>query len=395
MRLKTTIFGLALACAVQASAIEFISTNSYGSAAGEAVAQEQWISADIINLEGTHENDLFLMGGHSLTLSGTFEGNIWGASGQSTILSGESKRSVRLTGKAVTINGKVDGNVMALADTVILGTNAVVGGDVQVFANTVVQQGTIKGDAAFYSARMLTFSGTIEGNTRAAAPEILFMRNARLEGNLSYTSGKKLVPVKGVVGGELKRTIAERPPMVSTAKLVSQFMWFLAALFVGLPFISLFPMSTAMSTQVMRKAPLKCLLVGFVAFWGLLAVSIPCMFSGIGTPLGLLLFGTWAALAYLSHIVVALVVGSLLLKNMAQSVGKVVLTMVIGLAMLYIIAVIPSPLLLFQQIVAFLGMGALILSLIEKRRLIIQVPQQLKKAVELKNEQNETTEDSP
>lgn len=395
MRLRTPIFGLVLACAVQASATEFISTNFYGSATGETVAQEQWVSADVINLEGTHENDLFLMGGRSMTLAGTFEGNIWGASGQSTILSGNSKRNVRLAGKAVTIDGKVDGNVMALADTVILGTNAVVGGDVQVYANTIVQQGTVKGDAAFYSARMLTISGTIGGDTRAACPEILFLRDARLEGDLSYTTGKELVPAEGVVGGELKRAVTERPPMLTTAKLVSQSLWFLAALFAGIPFITLFPMSTAMSTQLMRAAPLKCMLVGFVAFWGLLAVSIPCMLSGIGTPLGLLLFGAWAAMAYLSHIVVALVIGSLLLKNMAQSVGKVILSMAIGLAMLYIIAVIPSPLLLFQQVIAFLGMGALILSLVEKRRLIIQVPQQLKKAVELKNEQNETTEDSP
>ena len=37
--------------------------------------------------------------------------------------------------------------------------------------------------------------------------------------------------------------------------------------------------------------------------------------------------------------------------------------------------------------VIWLGMGSLILSLIEKRRLIIQVPQNLKKLEELRNEQ--------
>ena len=130
MRLKLPLLGILTALALQAQAAEFISTNLYVVAKDQVVADEQWVLAGISEIEGTFKNDLFITSGNPLLLNGTVEGNIWGAAGVEANLAGECKRNVRLTGKTVRIDGTIGGNLMALAETIIIGTNAVVGGNV-------------------------------------------------------------------------------------------------------------------------------------------------------------------------------------------------------------------------------------------------------------------------
>jgi cytoskeletal protein CcmA (bactofilin family) len=387
MHLKPFVLGLFATLAVNTQAIQLISTNFHQSAAGQVVVDEQWVAADLVKLDGVHKSDLFLLAGNSIALSGTFEGNVWGAGGQNAHFGGHSERSLRLAGQNVRIDGEVGGNVLAMAETVIFGTNSLVHGSVIVLAHTIVHEGAIEGDADFSAARMLTFGGTIDGNAKVISPDILFTRGARLKGDLTYTANKELVPVEGVVAGKLARKLPQSPPLFSTARFTTLALWFLAALLAGIPFITLFPMTTAIATQLVRRSPWKCLLVGFVSFWGLLIFGIASISSFIGLPLGLLLLAAWGSLAYLSHIVVGLVFGTLLLRSMRESIGKVVLALAIGLAFLYLVAVIPSPLFLFHQVVAWFGMGAFILSFVEKRNLMIQLPNSLKKLEELRDEQ--------
>ncbi|MEA2068744.1 MAG: hypothetical protein U9P12_06050, partial [Verrucomicrobiota bacterium] len=239
-----------------------------------------------------------------------------------------------------------------------------------------------------------TLGGTVEGNAKVFTQDILFTRDARFKSDLAYAANKELVPTEGVVGGTLERIVPQSPSPFSTARLASHSMWFFAALLAGVPFITLFPMTTAMAVQLARKSPLKCLLTGFIAFWTLLFVGLTCISSIIGLPLGLLILGAWGAMAYLSHILIGLVFGTLILRSVGSSVGKVILSMAIGLAIVYLAALIPSPLYLFQQVIAWFGMGSLILAWFGKRRLIIQAPQHLKQAEALKNEHNNPTEDS-
>jgi cytoskeletal protein CcmA (bactofilin family) len=392
--LKIPLLGILAAFAVQAQAIEFIATNTYVVGAGTVVADEQWVVTGIAETEGTFKNDLFIASGNPLHLNGTFEGNIWGAASMEANLAGECLRNVRLMGKTVKVDGRIGGNLMAMAETIIIGTNATIGGSVRLIGTSVIQEGSIEGNLDISAVRIATLGGTIKGNAKVFTQDILLPRDRKIGGNLSYTANKELVPAEGVVGGKLERAAPQSPPPFSTAKVASHAMWFFAALLAGIPFITLFPMTTAMSAQLIKKSPWKCMLAGFIAFWALLFVGLTCISSLIGLPLGLLILASWGILAYLSHILVGLVFGTMILRSVGNSIGKVVLSMAIGLAVIYLAALIPSPYYLFQQVVAWFGMGSIILALFEKRRLIIQVPQHLKQAEALKNEHNNPTEDS-
>ncbi|MEE9369438.1 MAG: polymer-forming cytoskeletal protein [Pontiella sp.] len=384
---KLPFLALLVTFAFQAQAINFIATNEYIVAEDQVVAEEQWVIATHIEAGGTFKNDLFITSANELKLNGTFEGNVWGAASEGSHLKGQCSRNVRLTGKMVRIDGAVIGNVMAMAETVIIGKNAVISGNVRLIASSIIQEGIIRGNVTITAARVVTLGGTIEGNVKLAAPDILFSRDASIKGDLAYTANKELFPAEGIVEGKLAREIPEAEPLFSVNRLTTRAMWFFAAFLAGVPFITLFPMTTAMASQFVRKSPWKCLAIGFLASGALPMFGIMSLSSIVSIPLGSLILASWGIMLYLSRIVMGLVIGSLLLRSLGTSIGRVLLAMLLGLAVIYLATIIPSIGMPVQLTVIWLGMGSLILSLIEKRRLIIQVPQNLKKLEELRNEQ--------
>jgi len=385
MKYLPLLFFLALSIPVHA-AIDFIATNVYRVADGQTVANEQWVAAGIAETEGTFNNDLFISSGGQLALNGTYEGNIWGAAGGGATLRGQCGRNVRLAGKSVRIDGPVNGNVMAMAETIIATTNAVIGGHARLIGTSIIFEGNIQGDVSISAARVVTLGGNIGGNAKVVAPDVLFSRGTHIAGDFSYTANKELIPSEGVVAGKLERTAPQSPPLFSMERLTSRAMWFLAAFLAGVPFIALFPMTTAMASQLARKSPWKCLLAGFLASVALPIFGIMCVSSIIGIPLGALTLGWWGVMFYLSRIIMGLVLGSLILRTVGTSIGRVLLAMALGLAIISLASMVPSIGVPVQLTVVWMGMGALILALLQKRRLIIQVPNELKQLEELKKQ---------
>jgi cytoskeletal protein CcmA (bactofilin family) len=393
MYIRSILSGLCLICTLQASATVFLSTNEYRVAAGATVAEEQWVLAGTAETEGIFSNDLFIACSSRLLLDGTHEGNIWGACNDA-VFSGRCDRNVRLAGKSVTIDGIIEGNVMVLADTVVVTTNAVIGGSARLTGSSIILEGSVRGSTVISAARVVTLGGLISRNARITAPDLLLSRHARIGGNLTYTAAKEVSPAEGVVGGTVERIIPSRPPAFSADRLAARALWFMAACLVGIPFIALFPMTTAMASQMIRKDPWRCLLVGLLTFAALPIFGIMCASSIIGIPLGSLTLAAWGVMLYLSRIIVGLVLGTAILRAAGTSISRVLLAMAAGLALIYMTTLLPTLGIPIQIAVAWLGMGALILALLQKRRLIIQVPDELKHLEELK-QQSKQKEETP
>ena len=198
------------------------------------------------------------------------------------------------------------------------------------------------------------------------------------------------------MAGKLERAIPQRAPAFSKERLHSRALWFFAALLFGIPFISLFPLATAMATQAVRAAPFKCLWVGAICTLTLPVIGGLCVLSGTGLPLGALILGGWGLMAYASRIVMGLVIGTLVLRKNATTMGQVMRSMATGLVIIYIATAIPSITFSIWIIVISMGTGALLLGLIQRRRMVIQLPGELQKLEELKNQTtNEPPEDKP
>lgn len=394
MQIKITLLGLFSALALQAYATDFLATNRYQVAAGQIITTEQWVAAGTASTEGTFKDDLFISSGGPLVLNGIYEGNVWGAAGNSATMGGHCNRNVRLAGKSVQIDGAVDGNILVMAETVLFTTNAVINGNVKLMGTSVVLEGSVKGSVSITAARVVTLGGTINENATVIAPDILLARGTHIHGNFSYTANKEIMPAEGVVDGELKRLEPRSAPAFSMERLASRAMWFLAAFMAGVPFIAFFPMTTAMASQLAKKAPWKCLFVGLLASGALPIIGIMCISSIIGIPLGALALASWGIMLYLSRIIVGLVIGTYILRSGGTSISRVLLAMAIGLATIYLATLVPAIGVPVQIAVVWLGMGALILALLQKRRLIIQIPDDIKQLKALK-QQNKNKEESP
>jgi len=385
MQFNLPLFFTTLLLCVQAQAISFISTNSYDIATDETLVEEQWVYAIDASINGLVKDDLFVLSGTRMALAGNFERNVWGMGGN-VDLSGDARHNVRLMGKTVQISGTVGGNVLAVADTLKITPEATIHGGMKLLGNSIILEGTTQGSVSITASRMVTISGIIEGNLNIIAPEIILQRDTRIGGNLTYTTSKELVPAQGIVAGTIKRAIPPATPAFSKTRLLTRSMWFLAALIAGIPFITLFPMTTAMSSQLVRTVPWKCLWVGALFSIALPVFGLMSISSIIGIPLGALLLGGWAFMVYISRIIMGLVIGTLILRSGSASIGHVLLAMVIGLAVIYIATSIPAISWSVQVAVVSMGSGALLLGLFQKRRLIIQIPEELKKLKEMKNQ---------
>ena len=372
--------------AAQTQAIQFIATNTYDIAQGETLSDEQWIYAGDAEVNGLVKDDLFLLSGNQMNLGGEFERNLWGM-GNDINLTGTAKRNVRLMGKTIQVGGAVEGNLIAIGDTVKVSPEARIGGSSRFLGNSVILEGETQGDVSITATRVVTISGSIAGNLNIVAPEIILQRNTRVGGDLTYTANKELVPAEGIVAGQLRRAIPQTPPAFSLERIYSRAIWFFAALLVGVPFITLFPMTTAMASQLVRTSPLKCLLVGGVFALALPIFGMMSLSSIIGAPLGALILGGWGFMVYTSRIIVGLVIGALILRSKSTSIGGVLLAMAVGLAVIYAATAIPAISLSVQLVVVSMGMGAILLGLLQKRRLLIQVPNELEQLKKMRDEE--------
>ena len=281
MHLKKIILTVLLLSGLQASALEFRSDTTYTNAPGEKIDRELWLLANEVELAGTAQNDLFLAAGSNLTLSGRFEGSLWGF-GTTVQLDGEARRNVRLAGQTVQVNGELDGNLMAAAATALkLGAESQLKGDAYLYGKTVIIEGASRGRMTLIGQR-ITVSARIDGDLVVTGTEINIQPDSRIGGNLYYTAPKELILPAGIVEGELKRILpAQTPSRLSPARLLSTLFWMAAALLTGLPFLSLFPMTSALASQTIRQFPWRCLGIGALAFMltGLRAVATTVTFG--------------------------------------------------------------------------------------------------------------------
>jgi len=332
--------------------------------------QEQWVQCETATIEGHLKDDLFLFANQKLTLSGTVDGAIWGV-GTQVQFSGIANQNTRLGGGTVRISGTLNKNLSIFADTIQISTNALVHGELHLVGNKIFVEGVTDGAAFIQGAKLVTLSGIIKGDVHIISPKIIIQKETRIEGNLTYTSPSELILDKGLVQGKL---IREAAPTISSKNLLHLlFIGFFSALITGIFLISIFPVTFALSTQIVRAAPWRCLWVGALVVLLLFMLAAMTIGSVVGVPLGIFLFAGWGFFVYTSQIVVALVLGTIVLRRQNHSLKQVFISLLVGLGLLYLLPLIPTLVPLIFISTTSIGTGALFLTILQQRRLVVHV----------------------
>lgn len=309
---------------------------------------------------GTRFESEALLAGFDISNAASAAQDLW-LFANSVRQDGVAEQDARILAKSAVVDGAVGQNLQIYAQAAQLTTNAVVAGDLLLFGNTLVCEGKVGGNA-WLSGREITLSGTYGGRVRVSAETLRVSPGTRIAGDFVYTTPTPFAIPPGVEIGGQARAVA--PQVVERSfrdRLWLCGLLFLGAMLVGMPFVGLFPMAAGGSVRAIRLAPWRCFFTGLVVvlfFPVLLALAAMTVF---GLPLALAGGMLWLLTLYLSHIVVALLLGHWLVGRRApvQTVSSVFFALGAGLFVLYFAGAIPHVTDFLAMPVAVLGTGAL------------------------------------
>lgn len=280
---------------------------------------------------------------------------------------------VRFCALAGTFSGSAAGNVMGLLYGAFrLAPEGKIGGDLVVYADNIVCEGAVQGDAIIIG-KTVTLGGSWGGRVRVQAEELRVAPGTIFGGNLEYVAPRPPVLDASVqVKGELKQReylFAFLAPQQAgpdmAVRMAAAGRRFFGGLLTGVVVLWLFPGFIGLASWHIRAMPVRTLFAGFGVFWlaPMLVVFTFFLFGGI--PLALMMAAFHGILLYLSHIVLAIWLGGMLMA-VAKKKPRVFTALFLGLFLLHAAMAIPmvAPLVITGSVL--FGFGALILTLFSR-----------------------------
>lgn len=336
--------------------------------------------------QGATINGPGLFAGDFIQIDGDINGTTF-ASGDQVQVNGDINGALFFAGDTIQINGEVNGNIYGLGnriqmrgqnegDVFFAGRNVVVeqdsrsGRDLFIAGMNVVVDGPVPRHL-FAVGEFVTLNGEIGGDATVNSEELTVGQSAAIEGDLRYESPNEatISPTASVAG---QTDYTERDTWERQWNVTQQERWqfrllyalwsLLAALVVWVMIKLLKPHFWSDTTVPIGSEPLKTLGFGLLALIATPFVAMLLMITVIGIPMGIILVMLYGIALYISKIIVALFIGSLILKSYERErFGKEFLLVLIGLVILELLMLIPYVGWVFGTIIVIAGLGALIL----------------------------------
>lgn len=367
------VAGLLLCLANETLAVvEAVHLDLYELAADERLEAELWLRTDEATLAGTAEDDLSILA-RTLTLSGSFDGDVNALASEQLIFSGDASDQLRLLALQVQLDGTARKSLVALARSIAMSPDARLEDAAVLVADTVVTEGYQQGPL-WVLANKATIQGELHGSLWILAEDIVIQPGTTIHGDVTYSSPEELIPgSKVTIHGELKRTVVGGPGLTYGGYLMILTAMFLSTLLLGIPLIRFFPRTIGLSAGMIREATGRCILSGMVAVWVLPMFVAAFLLVPLTLPLGLALLCGLVFFGFLSQILVALVLGSLVWRQPAPSTfSRIGITYFLGLLLLYILAAAPILNVMVWIFTATLGLGGLVMGTLASQQLIGQ-----------------------
>ncbi len=363
-------------CASLAQGAQFARTNEFRLQPQETLATELWLSANRIQLEGIVADDIFMLAskrsfGHDdpqdglITLAGEYHNDVWAAA-NSIEFTGRIEDHARCLARTIMLSGYLANNSIFIGETIHCSKAAEVAADIWMVGENIILDGKIAGRARLFG-RNITLAGTFDQDVFITAQDIVALPGTEILGNLTYRCAKEFVPdSRVIIHGQLIRQkigdSAEGPPLAFSIKTFFYQSWlYLGALLAGIIFIALFPTCTTKAVLNIQGALWSSLLTGAATLALIVTAIFFGMLSFIGIPLSLLLILTCIILIYFSKIIVAIALGSWLLRrSQPRCYRQFLLPLAIGLLLIYA-GINRGPLgLTLGMLISILGLGALV-----------------------------------
>lgn len=309
-----------------------------------------------------------------------------GVGGTTTVDSGETVSSISGVYGTIIVEGTVTGDVSGAAGNIVIREGGVVEGDLEAAAGNIRISGTVRGDVSTGAGSIrVTETGTVEGNfevgagnvridgtingdAEVGADTIRLGDDATIAGSLTYDGN--LEGNRDAVAGEITRDGSLGPGLFTELRPVASWIFtvnaFILNFILGALLLGLFPNFSDGIADRVATEPAKTGLAGLGAFIGIPILLIAVAITVIGIPIsvvGLLLF---LAVSWIGLVLGRFAIGTWLLSF--TDVDNRWVALVIGLLLAVVLGQIPVVGTLVNFVIFLLGLGALVMALVSRRR---------------------------
>lgn len=330
----------------------------FGTIVGDAAIFESGNNLRISQLQNIPD-DLYVFGGETATIDGSIEGDFSAIAVAELFMRGEVGQSVNVAVRSVTSTGTIQGSFRAFAESVHI--DGYIGGSALIFAKTITFEsesvversvnlvaqsvtinGSIKGKADI-RAEEVVITGLIVGDLIIKAKKIIIAPPAIIRGNLDYTSDNE-IQIDTSNGVTIVGNVAWHIPDESTGEdaesnylktFTLSLATLLAAFLFGIIMLKLFKPYVEASFIEARDNLSVSFATGSVALIGLVVCLVILSLSGLLLLFGLrLLGGDYSPIGLMMMIVSILMVPITSFGAVSGGIifysGKIVLGFLIG-----------------------------------------------------------------
>lgn len=341
------------------SAQSFKTGDTASVAPDETVDSMLFVAGNNVNIAGTVNGDVYCAG-QTVTISGTVNGDVFCA-GQTVTVSGKIDGSARLAGQTVTLGGTVNTSATLAAQTFLVENGATINRDLLGGVETLTINGEVGRDITAGSTNLVV-NGKVGRNITSQVNTITIGSEGNVGGDVEYTSASDIsVKDGGVIAGTTTKNMPKESNNKGPQIFAITFGWIiyalLALLVVAIALVLLIPQILHESANNTIKKPGKTVLVGLVAVILAPITLIALFVSIIGIPLGLLALLIWMTIVFLSGPFAGYTLGRALMKDNKRPV----LIMLLGSTILLLTYFIPF-IGFFTMLAAYLfGVGMILM----------------------------------
>lgn len=337
---------------------------------GQVLNQSFYVNGgEYVTISGEVNGDVIVAGGNVL-ITGVVNGDVLAAGGTVSI-PGTVSQDVRVVGGQISIRGTVDGNITAVGGSVEISDDSFVAGGVLAVSGNTFVSADILGDAIFVGGNTVIDNATISGNVETYSETANIGPDVIVGGNLTYaTDSQTTISKDASISGQMNtktlpqsgwETRSQRYSPNMGERVFSSILAFAMVSLVGLVLLKLFPQLFETTSRMVKSNHAMTFLKGLAAviLWPIASVLV--LFTVIGIPLGALSLAVYAMLLYISKLFVAYPIGEMLLAKRTKK-KNMYLSLVTGLAVYYLIRVLPLIGGLTALVVTLYGMGLFVVS---------------------------------
>ncbi len=310
---------------------------------GQVVEGPLLMGGERVRIDGIVDGDLYAAG-NDITITGEVTGDVI-AVAQTISISGPVKGDLRLMGQNIRLQGVTTGSATILSQYFDFNSTAAVERDMLVFGNSCRLEGNLQRNLRG-SMENLYISGTIGKDIEIYDVGKLELDNAQIGGNLSYRSYEKAAVISGtIIGGEEQWT--ERTTPTAQEDTVSPWS-FMGALIINLAGLLLIwgavklwrPTFWNQITEAARRNPGSSAGIGLLLLLATPLLAILLFITVIGIPAGILILLIYGIALYVSILITAQYLTSLL-KTRINYIGNDIWLLIGFLILLMFVVKIP------------------------------------------------------